>query len=69
MLQVPIRTNRCAALSGSAKICGPKSIAEGTNTALISNETQDDIIALVVFGFTLAIIVGVLGYVIGRFRR
>ena len=35
---------------------------------LISNETQDDIIALVVFGFTLAIIVGVLGYVIGRFN-
>lgn len=36
---------------------------------LISNDTQDDIIALVVFGFTLAIIVGVLGYVIGRFNK
>lgn len=36
--------------------------------ALIDNQTQDDILELVVFGFTLAIIVGVLGYVIGRFR-
>jgi predicted MFS family arabinose efflux permease len=35
--------------------------------ALIDNETQDEIIDLVVFGFTLAIIVGVLGFVIGRF--
>jgi hypothetical protein len=37
--------------------------------ALIDNQTQDDIIDLVIFGFTLAIIVGVLGYVIGRFAR
>jgi len=36
---------------------------------LISNDTQDEIIDLVVFGFTLAIIVGVLGFVIGRFSR
>jgi hypothetical protein len=36
--------------------------------ALIDNDTQDDIIEVVIFGFTLAIIVGVLGYVIGRFR-
>lgn len=36
--------------------------------ALIDNDTQDDIIEIVIFGFTLAIIVGVLGFVIGRFR-
>lgn len=36
---------------------------------LIDNDTQDEIIDLVVFGFTLAIIVGVLGFVIGRFSR
>ena len=41
----------------------------GTDLALISNETQDDIIALVVFGFTLAIIMGVLGYVMGMMKR
>lgn len=35
--------------------------------ALIDNDTQDEIIDLVVFGFTLAVIVGVLGFVIGRF--
>ena len=35
--------------------------------ALIDNETQDDILDLIVFGFTLAIIVGVMGYVIARF--
>jgi predicted MFS family arabinose efflux permease len=37
--------------------------------ALIDNDTQDDIMGLVIFGFTLAIIVGILGYVIGTFRR
>lgn len=46
-----------------------RSILEGRRVSLIDNDTQDDIIDLVVFGFTLAIIVGVLGYVIGRFRR
>lgn len=35
--------------------------------ALITNDTQDDILELVVFGFTLAILVSVMGYVIGRF--
>jgi len=35
--------------------------------SLIDNDTQDDIIDIVIFGFTLAIIVGVLGFVIGRF--
>jgi hypothetical protein len=37
-------------------------------TSLIDNATQDEIIDLVIFGFTLAIIVGILGFVIGRFR-
>lgn len=35
--------------------------------ALIDNTTQDEIIDLVVFGFTLAIVVGVLGFVVGKF--
>jgi len=48
---------------------GEQVCAEGKRLVLISNDTQDDIIALVVFGFTLAIIVGVLGYVIGRFNK
>lgn len=47
---------------------GEQVCTEGKRLVLISNDTQDDIIALVVFGFTLAIIVGVLGYVIGRFQ-
>jgi len=42
---------------------------EVNGLALIDNETQDEIIDLVVFGFTLAVIVGVLGFVIGRFSR
>ena len=42
---------------------------EVCQTTLIDNETQDDIIALVVFGFTLAIIVGIMGYLIGTFRH
>ena len=52
----------------SGKLSGNQVFLEDKGTALISNDTQDDIIALVVFGFTLAIIVGVLGYVIGRFN-
>ena len=31
---------------------------------LISNETKDDVIEIVVWGFVLAVIVGVLSYVI-----
>lgn len=63
----PIGPPRVRAQPGPGSYPGNQVCAEDKGTALISNETQDDIIALVVFGFTLAIIVGVLGYVIGRF--
>ena len=62
-------TTTTGARSPRGKISATPSILEGQDVTLIDNDTQDDIIDLVVFGFTLAIIVGVLGYVIGRFRR
>lgn len=37
--------------------------------ALLDNETKDEIIDLVVWGAVLAIVVGVMGYVLARFGR
>ena len=66
---LPISPPRTRAEPVPGSYPGDQVCVEDRGTALISNETQDDIIALVVFGFTLAIIVGVLGYVIGRFNK
>jgi len=37
--------------------------------ALIDNSTKDDILDVVVWGFVLAIIVGVLAFVLASFRK